>query len=334
MVKISLSDVPGLGHNYHYDLVNQPQTPAERSAMERIALASGMQTTSTIRKKLVAEKLLYQNSDLLAIGTKLLETQYIDDLEFRFTIPGEMTYEYHVPEGTGPTKQEHIEHYPIGGRIQKGFISWGQTIEAGLRGNVQAQNAITQRQAELAVATAIDSHLLTQINAGAGATAVAVDAESKWDGSGIHSPDIAGDVAEMYNNIFAESNVSVDEMRNLALVVPAALYGTTITVSEIANIIQSLQDYWNTSFGLTVYPTRSSIFSTNALLMVKVFQTGFFARLNPTAIRAAGHQSTWMEEKVGVGWIYTSVQFWGGFIIPYPNTGTTTTRIGLLTDVR
>lgn len=328
MVKISLADVPGLGHNAHVNLVNQSRE------LEQIALASGMQTTSTIRQKLVAEKLLYQNSQLLAIGTKLLAPEGHDDLEFRFTIPGTMDYEYNVPEGVGPTEQEHVEHTPIGGRIQKGFISWGQTIEAGIRGNVQQQNAITQREAEVAVATAIDDHILTALDTGAGATAIAVETESKWDGSGIHSPDIAGDVAAMYNNIFAESNVQVEEMRNLALVVPAALYGTTITVSEIANIVQSLSDYWQTSFGLTVYPTRDTTFGTNAMLMVKGAQTGFFAYLKPSAIRKAGHQSTWLEQKVGVGWIYTSVQFWGAFIIPYPNTGTTTTRIGKITGVR
>lgn len=331
-MKISLSDVPGMSHNQHLELMNAPLKAQDLNHL--IQLESGMQTTSTIRKKLVAEKLLYQNSELLAIGTKLLDTQLTDDLEFRFAIPGEMAMEYGVPEGVGPTEQEHIEHVPIGGRIQKGFISWGQTIEAGIRGNVQAQNAITQRQAELAVQTEIDDHILTALDNAAGASAIAIDVESKWDGSGIHSPDIAGDVADGYNNIFSESNVSTEEMRQLALVVPAALYGTTITVSEIANIIQSLQDYWQTSFGLTVYPTRDTTFANNALLMVKGAQTGFFARLNPSAIRAAGHQSTWLEQKVGVGWIYTSVMFWGAFIIPYPNTGTTTTRILKFTGVR
>jgi hypothetical protein len=315
MVQINLSDVP----------VNDPGVQQQ--------LASGMQTTSTIRQKLIAERLLYQNSTLLAIGTQLLETQWTDDLEFRFTIPGEMTYTYDVPESVGPGEIEHVEHTPIGGRIKKGFISWGQTIEAAIRGNVKAQNAITQRQAELAVATSIDNHILTQINTAAGATAVAVDADAKWDGLGIHSPNIVGDVAQAFNNIFSESNVSAREIKNLALVIPAALYGSVITVSQINNIVQSLEKYFKTSFGLTVYPTRDSLFATQALLMVKGAQTGFFGRLKPEAIRAAGHQSTWLEQKPIVGWVYTSCQFWGAYTIPYPNTGTTTTRICKLTGV-
>lgn len=312
MVQINLSDVP---------------------VHDNVELASGMQTSSTIQRKLVAEKLLYQNSTLLSIGTKLLNTQMTKDLEFRFTIPGNMTYTYGVPEAVGPTEIEHVEYKPIGGRIQKGFISWGQTIEAGIRGNVRAQNAITQRQAELAIATEIDSHILTNINTYAGATAVAVDADSKWDGSGIHSPNIVGNVAEAYNNIFSESNTSVEEMRDLALIVPSSIYGSVITVSEINNIIQSLKQYFQTSFGLTIYPTRDSTFANNALLMVKGAQTGFFARLNPSAIRASGHQSTWLEQKPGIGWVYTSIQFWGAFMVPYPNTGTTTKRICKITGV-
>jgi len=314
MVRVNLSDVP----------VHDPGIQQ---------LAAGMQTTSTIRKKLVAEKLLYQNSTLLSIGTKLLETQWSDDLEFRFTIPGEMEYTYDVPEGVGPTEIEHVEHVPIGGRIKKGFISWGQTIEAAIRGNVQAQNAITQKQAELALATKIDNHILTQLNSAAGATSVAVDANSKWNGTGIHSPNIVGNVASAFNNIFNESNVSAEEIKNLGLVIPAILYGSVITVSQIANIIQSLEDYFKTSFGLTIYPTRDSLFANNALLMVKGAQTGFFGRLKPEAIRAAGHQSTWLEQKPVVGWVYTSVQFWGAYTVPYPNTGTTTTRICKITGV-
>jgi len=292
MVRVNLSDVP----------VHDPGVAQ---------LASGMQSTSTIRKKLIAEKLLYQNSELLAIGTQLLETQWSDDLEFRFTIPGEMEYTYDVPEGVGPTEIEHVEHVPIGGRIKKGFISWGQTIEAGIRGNVQAQNAITQKQADLALARKIDNHILTQLNTAAGATSVAVDENAKWDGNGIHSPNIVGDVASAFNNIFNESNVSAEEIKNLGLVIPAILYGSVITVSQIANIIQSLEQYFKTSFGLTIYPTRDSLFANNALLMVKGSQTGFFGRLKPEAIRAAGHQSTWLEQKPVVGWVYTICKLTG-----------------------
>jgi len=315
MVRVNLSDVP----------VHDPGVSAQ--------LAAGMQTTATIRQKLIAEKLLYQNSDLLAIGTELLQTQWTDDLEFRFTIPGEMEYTYDVPEGVGPTEIEHVEHVPIGGRIKKGFISWGQTIEAAIRGNVKAQNAITQRQAELALATKIDNHILTQLNTAAGATTVAVETNSKWNGLGIHSPNITGDVAAAFNNIFNESNVSKVEIKNLGLVIPAILYGSVITVSEINNIIQSLEKYFKTSFGLTVYPTRDPLFANNALLMVKGAQTGFFGRLKPSAIRAAGHQSTWLEQKPAIGWVYTSVGFWGAYTIPYPNTGSTTTRICKITGV-
>lgn len=315
MVQVNLADVP----------VHDPGIPAQ--------LAAGMQTTSTIRQKLIAEKLLYQNSNLLAIGTQLLETQWTDDLEFRFTIPGEMEYQYDVPEGVGVSEIEHVEHVPIGGRIKKGFISWGQTIEAGIRGNVQAQNAITQRQAELALAKKIDNHILAQINTSAGATPVAVDADSKWNGTGIHSPNIVGNVASAFNNIFNESNVSAEEIKNLGMVIPAVLYGSVITVSEINNIVQSLEKYFKTSFGLTIYPTRDALFANDVLLMVKGSQTGFFGRLKPEAIRAAGHQSTWLEQKPVVGWQYTTVNFWGAYTIPYPNTGTTTTRICKITGV-
>jgi len=305
MVTISLSDIP----------IHDTQ------------LASGLTTTSSIRKKAVAEQLLYQNSDMLAIGTKLLETVMTDDLEFRFAVPGEMAYTYDVPEGVGPTEREHVEHVHLGGRIKKGFISWGQTIEAGIRGNAQYQNAITQRQAELALATEVDAHILDAIQSGSGATAVTVDENAKWSGDGLHTPNIVGDVAAAYNSIFSESNVAVEEMRNLALIIPAAVYGNVITVSEINNLVQSLEQYFKTSFGLKVYPTRDTDFANKAVLMVTGKETGFFGRLNPAAIRSAGHQSTWLEQKVGIGWVYTSIQFWGAFINPYPNTGATTTRI-------
>lgn len=314
MVTINLSDVPVQGQ-------------------DTIQLASGMQTTSTIRKKMVAEALLYQNSDVLAIGTKLLETAMTDDLEFRFAVPGEMNYTYDVPEGVGPTEREHVEHVHLGGRIKKGFISWGQTIEAGIRGNAKYQNAITQRQAELALRDEIDAHILDVIQAGSGATAVTVDENAKWSGDGLHSPNIVGDVAAAYNNIFSESNVAADEMRNLALVIPAIVYGNIITVSEINNLVQSLEKYFKTSFGLKVYPTRDTDFGNKAILMVTGNQTGFFGRLRPQAIRSAGHQSTWLEQKVGIGWVYTSIQFWAGFINPYPNTGATTTRICTINSI-
>jgi len=312
MVTINLSDVP---------------------VHDTVMLESGLQTTATIRRKLIAEQLLYENSNLLAIGTKLLDQVWTDDLEFRFAIPGEIEYHYDVPEGVGPQELEHVEHVHLGGRIKKGYISWGQTIEAGIRGNVKYQNSITQRQAELALAKKIDAHILDAILAGAGATTVTVDTNAKWSGTGLHTPNIVGDVAQAYNNIFSESNVSVEEMRNLALIIPASVYGNVITVSEINNIVQSLEQYFKTSFGLRVYPTRDTDFANKALLMVTGQQTGFFGRLRPQAIRAAGHQSTWLEQKVGIGWVYTSIQFWGAFINPYPNTGSTTTRICVIDKI-
>lgn len=312
MVQINLSDVP---------------------VHDTVMLESGMQTTATIKRKQIAEKLLYENSTVLSIGTKLLDSVLTDDLEFRFSVPTTMTYEYDVPEGVGPTEIEHVEHVPLGGRIKKGYISWGQTIESGIRGNTQYQNAITQRQAERALSEKIDNHILQAIWDAAGATAVDVDTNSKWNGTGIHSPNIVGDIASGFNNIFSESNVSAEEMRNLALIIPASIYGSVITVSEINNIIQSLEQYFKTSFGLTVYPSRDSLFANDVVLMVKGQQTGFFGRLRPSAIRKAGHQSTWLEQKVGIGWVYTSIQFWGAFIMPYPNTGTTTKRICKITDI-
>lgn len=306
MVQISLSDIP---------------------VHDNVMLASGMQQSDTIRRKLIAEKLLYENSTLMAIGTQLLDNVMTDDLEFRFAIPGTIDYHYDVPEGQGPVEMEQVEHVHLGGRIKKGYISWGQTIEAGIRGNAQYQNALTQRQAELALATEIDEHILDAIQAGAGASAVTVDSNEKWDGEGLNSPNIIGNVTKAYNNILSESNVTIKEMKNLALLIPSGVYGNVISVSEINNLIQSLEQYFKASLGLKVYPTRDTDFANAAYLMIPGRGTGFFARLDPAAIRNAGHQSTWLEQKVGVGWIYTSINFWGAFIQPYPNTGSTTTRI-------
>lgn len=294
---------------------------------DTVMLESGLQTSTSIRRKLIAEKLLYENSTLMAIGTQLLDNVMTDDLEFRFAIPGEVEYHYDVPEGQGPVEREHVEHVHLGGRIKKGYISWGQTIEAGIRGNTKYQNAITQRQAELALATEIDAHILDAIQAGAGASAVTVDTNEKWDGEGLNSPNIIGNVTKAYNNILSESNVAISEMKKLSMIIPSGVYGNVISVSEINNLVQSLEKYFKASLGLTVYPTRDADFANAAYLMVPGKGTGFFARLNPAAIRAAGHQSTWLEQKVGIGWLYTSINFWGAFIQPYPNTGSTTTRI-------
>jgi len=289
-------------------------------------MASGQIIADTNVKATVIKKVIYQQSDLLSVGTKIVPTLNLDVLDVNFIYPSEMTGSYPVADDARAPR-ETVSWSKFALNLQKAQIPYFITDSAKLRSVMGVQNTVNARRAGEALAKLKDAEIIAALYAGAGETKAA---GAYWDSD---SGDPESDIVDAWNLLLSTSNASTAELNQTALVVPAAVAGQLMKLTLIGNVQQSISSYLKTTFGMEIHPTRDSSTTTFALLTVKGDMTAQHGVLSDAAASAAGVPLVEHERRIGAGDDYLVTQWYRTAVIEDGSATGQTDRIVSITGV-
>jgi hypothetical protein len=218
-------------------------------------IAMAGQTSDIVIQRDIQREVIYRKADLLSVGTKLLPLRNFGVLDVKFEFPSEFAGEYPVPEGA-MAKLEKIVWTPFNVSLEKCQVHYLITDEAKARQLADYQRQVGMKRAAEAMAKQMDQHILDMIIAGANTSnLVTVGGGDEWNSGGA-DVDIDGNVGTAINNILSNSNVSLEDIANINMVVPAPVYGELKKLHLIGNVQQKFLDYFKSVYGLSIYPTR------------------------------------------------------------------------------
>lgn len=286
-----------------------------------LAKLAGEAASDEVLKKEVIREVIYRESDLLAVGTKVVPTRNFNDLDIKWSYPSELSAEYPVPEGAEAEGQV-ITWTDFNMVLQRAEVKFGLTDEAKVRQLQNYQLDFSRRRASEALAKAKDSNIINALKNGAGGSKTLASGK-EWDASGGSPED---DIVDAIEYIFSNSNIMDSEIKNIAVIVPASVWGELLKLQSINNIMQSLREYFEKSYGIKFYPTR--ILTDTALVLV--------AGSDQTAIHGVynGRDIPLVEEKrEGAATIYTVRQYFATVVVPENDDGTSN-RIYKIVNVK
>jgi hypothetical protein len=202
----------------------------------------------------IARSVMYKDSDLLAVGTKIIPPQPWPTLDAQWAFPLEVDGEFPVPEGAIASRSRPV-YVHFGARMEMAEFRWMITDFHKARQLENWTQVHMQRRGSEYFARCQDQQIINTLYAGAGATAVTVAAGNEWD-TNAATVDIEGDIMEAWQNILDESNVSLDEISEVCILYPAKVDARLRGLRLINNIQRSFMDYMGKSFGFSFYPTR------------------------------------------------------------------------------
>lgn len=272
----------------------------------------GQQLVDADIKKDLIRKIIYHGANLLSVGVKLAPETPLDVLDVKFNYPSSMSGKYPVADDA-IAPREKITWSKFTLALQKAQVHYFITDSAKLRAVSGTQNTINARRASETLAKLKDDEIMEVLYGGA---AGSVTAGALWTSA---SADIETDIVTAWNGILDNSNVTMDELKNLALVVPTKAFAKLNTLKLIGNVQQTIKDYIGQSFSITVFPTRTtklgSSSSTDALLMVMGNLTAQHGVLSNAAASAAGVPLVESERVMGSGDDYLVSQWYRTVII-------------------
>jgi len=200
-----------------------------------------------------------------------------------------------------------------------------------LRGVRDETKVKTIRRAGEAMATAVDDNIIDAIEGGINdSNTVTVATGSEWNAGGVDT-DIQRNIKDGWNNIFKNSNIQLEEIKSLNLLVPAAVYGEFLENQLIGNVTQTLKAYLGNSdgFGINnIYPSRHASLTDSAYLVVNSDETGEYAELKTSVIPMEESQRIF-----GKGDDFLVKKWFNSVIVPASSSVTTTYRIAKIDNV-
>lgn len=208
-------------------------------------------------KRDLVKNVMYKRSNLLSVGLKVMPQENTDQLEEKLYVyrPSEISGEFPVPENAISARAKPVEYHSTDFYMQMAEFRFMITHWARARGRENWAFDAQTRAGSDYFARCIDQQIIDAIYAGAGATAVTVDAGSEWN-SGDPTANPEKDIMNAWNNMFDESNMNIEEMGQVALVYPAKVDATLRGLRMIGNINQSLMQYLKNAYGFNFWPTR------------------------------------------------------------------------------
>jgi hypothetical protein len=301
-------------------------------------IAMGGTTSDVVIQRDIQREVIYRKADLLSVGAKLLPIRNFGVLDVKFEFPSEFVGEYPVPEGA-MAKLEKILWTPFNTSLEKCQVHYLITDEAKARQLENYQRQVGMKRASEAMAVNMDSHILDMIIAGAFATnTVNVGAGNEWNSGGV-DVDIDGDIGTAINNILSNSNVSLEDIANINMVVPAPVYGELKKLRLIGNVQQKFLDYFKTTYGLGIYPTRytdaitgkAAGISDDAYLVVNTDDAGIIGNFDPQG--SMNIPLTEERRQFGVGDEFLFTRFFRAKIQPFSSTDATSHLIARIANV-
>jgi hypothetical protein len=286
----------------------------------------GQTIADTNVKATIIKKVVYVQSDLISVGTKVIPTMNLDVLDVNFIYPSSMTGKYPVADDARASR-EKITWSTYALELKKAQVPYFITDSAKLRSVQGVQNTINARRAAEALAVLKDDDIIDVLDGGAGTTNTA---GAYWDSE---SGDPESDIADAYGKLLSESNASMADLTSLALIVPAAVAGQLMKLTLIGNVQQSIASYIKGTYGIEVYPTRSTQLTTASLLFVKGGSTANHGVLSDAAARAAGVPLVEHERVIGSGDDYLISQWFKTVIVEDGSATGQTDRIVKINSV-
>ena len=198
----------------------------------------GEATSDLAYKKEIIKAVLYKASDLLATGTKIIPPSPKTNLDIKYTVPGEGSADYPVPEGRVADISD-ITWPEIGYSLKKAQARFRITKESKIRGQSNNQQIVSMRRAAEAIAKKQDAEIIDTIVAASGGT-ITVAGGDEWNTA---DGDPETDIVNARTDILHNSDVTTAEIRQLSLLVGTAVSAALFKLQLIGNVQQSVATY-------------------------------------------------------------------------------------------
>jgi len=286
-------------------------------------------TSDVVIKREVLREVIWRAANFLSVGVKIIPEQVINVLDVKYHLPSDITVEHGIPEGAAGKRSEVIDWTTFTVSLEKAEGSIAITDEAKARQLDQEQMNMQRRKLAEAFAMAKDENILKALLDGAySANTVAVASGSEWD-SGSATADPEKDIIDAWGNILKNARISVEELKNCFLVVPAKVWPELQKLYLIGNIQQRLSDYLKTAIGLTVFPTKLSEYADTALLGISGELTAKHLVAGPGTPGLVMSE----EKREGTTTLYTIRQYYQTKVVPESKTDPTNARLAKITNV-
>jgi len=280
-------------------------------------------TTDEILARDLMRQIIYRRAEYMAAAIQVCGIWNLDDLAVKTHWPSEIQGEYPLAEGALPDFAA-IEWYEFLLELEKWAGRIMITDEAKVRELQTQQVSISLRRLAEDLAIKKETNILNTIVAGAGATAVVVAGTYEWDAA---NADPVGDIMDAWQNVLTETTgITPADMGNVAVLMPAAVYGEVMKLEQINNIDTTVAKWLGDSYGFQIIPTK--LLTDDAYLLIKGADTVVHGVYTGGMIPMAESKRT-----PGVGDEYHVRQYFASTIVPLNEGDTTTTKICKIENV-
>jgi len=283
-------------------------------------------TDDVIIRREIVRKIVEKASDLLSVGVNIIPVVQFDNLDIQWEVPGEISGSYPVAPGASPGAAGAVTwSNKVQLSLQKYMCEVIIYDESVIRGLNDLQTRWSLRRAAEDKAKKKDYNILSALHSGAGQT---VAATATWDNANA-TPET--DITEAIGKILDNSNISENEIQNIHVVVPTKVWSVLLKLQSIHNIQQTLRDYFEKSYGIRFWPSRSTAIGNDALVVVKSEQTAVHGVLRPAKIPGGAVEEVRLQ---GIGRKYVITDYFNTVVIPDTAGGSTSSRICKITGVK
>lgn len=292
-----------------------------------------MQTSDDVIKREIIRQVIYKEANWLSLAREAVTVQEFDGIDVKFSYPTEMTGQYPVAENAAAEIAAPMQAVEFEMTLQQGEVRYRIGDVAKLRQLGNYQTEFSRRRAAEALAALKDKNIIEALYAGAGATSVDASAAKWQDYPTTTASQIASHISKAISNIMKESNVQMHELANLVMLVPAKVYGILLAPMEIGNVWTSLAKYFNTQYGLKIFPHRHTHATYECHLDALVYVNNANTAIHGV-LRANAPVPLVEETRIsGRGTEYLIRQFFNTKVVPDSASVSTSTRICKITDV-
>lgn len=243
--------------------------------MVNLSLVQALQMTVSERalKSEIIKEIIYRASTLLSTGTKILPEKRISKLDGIMTYPSEMGEVEEIAEGV-EGDLDRIVWTEFGWTLKKYRKAFLLTDESKYRGIQNMQNVTSIRRVAEAFAKKQDAEIIDAIIAAAPAgNTVTITAGAEWDKSSA-TTDIVHNIIEARGNILHNSNVLMEEIKSLGLLVGTNVSSYLLELNMINNVTQTIEQYLKSAYGIIMYESRDADLADDSFLIVPGERTG------------------------------------------------------------
>jgi len=217
--------------------------------------------------------------------------------------------------------------------IEKAVVDFMITDEATIRGKNQLQARMSMRRAAEAIAYQKEYDMIRVLEEHVSTSTpdMSVAAADYWDNWDSADRAISDDITTGVAAILHNSNITVDDIQNISLLVPARAYPAFMTSLQIENIVTSLKAHLGRAFGINIVPSKNVYIDRKstetekgplgskaghdancfALLLVNGPGTAMHGVYTGGAVPLSER-----ERIQGVGYNYTVTQYFGTGVVP------------------